>query len=64
MAESTVGNLTDADFKRTMLAALRLLAVLSVVATALFWWKSGWQSAALLWWARASRRPRSGSGCG
>lgn len=40
--------LSDADFKRTMLAALKLLAVLSVVAMALFWWKSGWQSAALL----------------
>ncbi len=40
--------LSDADFKRTMLAALKLLAVLSVAAMALFWWKSGWQSAALL----------------
>ena len=48
MNESALGNLTDADFKRTMLAALRLLAMLAVVATALFWWKSGWQSAALL----------------
>ena len=40
--------LTDDDFKRTMIAALKLLAILSVVAMALFWWKSGWQSAALL----------------
>jgi hypothetical protein len=40
--------LTDDDFKRTMIAALKLLTVLSVVAMALFWWKSGWQSAALL----------------
>jgi len=45
--ESILGGLTDEDFKRTMLAALRLLAGLSAVALGLFWWKAGWQSAAL-----------------
>ena len=44
MAESgLLEGLTDADFKRTMLAALRLLAVMSVVAFGFFWWKFGWQ---------------------
>lgn len=42
------GTLTDADFTRTMLAALKLLAVLSVLGIALTWWKAGGQSAALL----------------
>lgn len=41
-------NFTDADFKRTMLRALRLLAVVTVVAFPLVWWKMGWQSATLL----------------
>jgi hypothetical protein len=40
--------LTDEDFTRTMVAALKLLAVLATIATALFWWKSGWESASLL----------------
>jgi len=39
---------TDADFRRTMLSALRLLGVVTVVAVPLVWWKMGWQSAALL----------------
>jgi hypothetical protein len=39
---------TDADFRRTILRALRLLAVIAVVGALLFWWKMGWQSAALL----------------
>ena len=40
--------LTDADFRRTMLAALRLLGALAAVALVLFWWKLGWQSGVLL----------------
>jgi hypothetical protein len=39
---------SDADFKRTMRSALRLLAIITVVAAPLVWWKLGWQSAALL----------------
>ena len=39
---------TDADFKRTIWSALRLLAVITVVAAPLVWWKMGWQSAVLL----------------
>ena len=39
---------TDADFKRTMWSALRLLAVVTAVALPLVWWKLGWPSAALL----------------
>ena len=40
--------LTDADFKRTIWSALRLMLVVAAVATPLVWWKMGWQSAALL----------------
>src|SRR5580698_2783287 len=40
--------LTDADFKRTIWSALRLIAVVTAVATPLVWWKMGWQSAVLL----------------
>jgi hypothetical protein len=39
---------TDADFRRTMLSALRLLTILAVILAALVGWKLGWQSAALL----------------
>jgi hypothetical protein len=40
--------LTDADFKRTIWGALRLVVVAAVVAAPVVWWKMGWQSAALL----------------
>lgn len=43
-----LAGLSDEDVRRTMLRALRLLAVLAVVGVALAWWKLGWQSAALL----------------
>ncbi len=39
---------SDDDFKRTILRALRLLVVVTVVAAPLVWWKLGWQSAVLL----------------
>ena len=39
---------SDEDFKRTILRALRLLVVVTVVAAPLVWWKLGWQSAVLL----------------
>ena len=44
----TLADFTDADFRRTMLSALRLLAVLTVAGGLLVWWKMGWQSAVLL----------------
>jgi hypothetical protein len=44
----TMDSFTDADFKRTMWSALRLLAVITVVAAPLVWWKLGGQSAVLL----------------
>ena len=44
----TMENLSDADFKRTMLSALRLLAIITVVAAPIVWWKMGWASALLL----------------
>jgi hypothetical protein len=44
----TMDSFSDADFKRTMLSALRLLVVVTVVALPLVWWKMGWQSAVLL----------------
>lgn len=39
---------SDEDFRRTMLRALRLMAVITVIALPLVWWKLGWQSAVLL----------------
>ena len=39
---------TDEDFRRTILRAIRLAAVMTVVGVLLLWWKAGWQSAALL----------------
>jgi hypothetical protein len=39
---------SDADFKLTMNRALRLLAIITVIAIPLVWWKMGWRSAALL----------------
>jgi hypothetical protein len=39
---------SDADFKRTILSALRLLVVITVVAAPVVGWKLGWQSAVLL----------------
>jgi len=39
---------SDADFKRTIWSALRLLLVITVVAAPVVWWKMGWQSAVLL----------------
>ncbi len=39
---------SDEDFRRTILRALRLLVVVTVVAAPILWWKLGWQSAVLL----------------
>jgi hypothetical protein len=39
---------SDADFKRTIWSALRLLVVITVVAAPVVGWKLGWQSAVLL----------------
>jgi hypothetical protein len=44
----TMEGFSDADFKRTILSALRLLVVITVVAAPVLWWKLGWQSALLL----------------
>lgn len=41
-------NFSDEDFKRTIMRALRLLAVVTAVAAPVLWWKLGWQSAVLL----------------
>jgi hypothetical protein len=46
-SKTSVG-LTDADVRNAMLAAIRLLLMLSAAAAALFWGRSGWQSALLL----------------
>jgi ATP synthase I chain len=48
MVVRTKDTLTDADFKRTIWSALRLLVVVAVVAAPLVWWKMGWPSAVLL----------------
>jgi hypothetical protein len=44
----TIEGFSDADFKRTIWSALRLLTVITVVVAPLLWWKMGWQSAVLL----------------
>ena len=44
----TLESFSDADFRQTILRAIRLLAVIAVVGALLLWWKLGWQSAALL----------------
>jgi ATP synthase I subunit len=44
----TLESFSDADFKRTIWSALRLLVVITVVAAPVVWWKMGWQSAVLL----------------
>jgi hypothetical protein len=44
----TMDSFSDADFKRTIWSALRLLAIISAVAAPLIWWKMGWQSTVLL----------------
>jgi hypothetical protein len=40
--------LTDADFRRTILHAIRLTAILIAVGIPLVWWKMGWPSAVYL----------------
>jgi hypothetical protein len=44
----TLESFSDADFKRTIWSALRLLVVITIVAAPFVWWKMGWQSAVLL----------------
>ena len=44
----TMESFSDADFKRTIMSALRLLIVITAVAAPVVWWKLGWQSAVLL----------------
>ena len=44
----TLESFSDADFRATILRAIRLLVVIAVVGALLLWWKMGWQSAALL----------------
>ena len=43
-----MASFSDEDFRRTILRALRLLAVVTVVVAPILWWKLGWQSAVLL----------------
>jgi hypothetical protein len=39
---------TDDDFRRTVIRALRLLAVVASAGALVLWWKLGWQTAVLL----------------
>ena len=41
-------NFSDKDATQTIVRALRTLALMTVIAAPLVWWKMGWQSAALL----------------
>ena len=43
-----MADFTDADARRTIGRALRLIGVVVLVATPLIWWRAGWQSALLL----------------
>ena len=43
---TNLADFTDADFRRTIWGALRLSAVVALVAIPLLWWKLGWSSAA------------------
>jgi hypothetical protein len=43
-----LANFTDEDATRTIVRALRLLVVVTLIATPLVWWKLNWQSAVLL----------------
>ena len=40
-------NYSDADFRRTILNALRMVGIAVAVGVPLLWWKQGWPSAAL-----------------
>jgi hypothetical protein len=46
--KSFLSGYSDDDFKRTMLRALRLLAIITVIAAPIVGWKLGWPSAGLL----------------
>lgn len=39
---------SDEDFRRTILKALRLVAIGTVIGVPVAWWKGGWRSAVLL----------------
>ncbi len=43
-----MGAFSDEDFRRTILRALRLVAMLTAVALPLIWWRMGWRSGVLL----------------
>lgn len=44
----TIGEYSDDDFRQTMLRTLRLLAIVTLIAAPVVWWKLGWQTALLL----------------
>jgi hypothetical protein len=48
MNDVTLASFTDDDATRTIVRAIRTLAILTAVALPFVWWKLGWQSAALL----------------
>ncbi len=39
---------SDRDFRETILRAIRLLLILTLLALPLLWWKAGWRSGAML----------------
>jgi len=43
----TIAEFTDDDARRSILNAVRMVAIASVIGIPLLWWKLGWQSAAL-----------------
>ena len=45
---SMMEGFTDEDARRTIMKALRLLLIVTVIAAPVVGWKAGWQSAALL----------------
>lgn len=45
---NAIANMTDEEFRRTILRAIRLTAVIVAIGVPLLWWKLGWQSAVYL----------------
>jgi hypothetical protein len=46
-SQASTDNFTDADLRRTIQGAMRMVAIAAVAGAPSLWWKLGWQSAAL-----------------
>jgi hypothetical protein len=48
MDENGISKYSDEDVRRSVLTAVKLVALVTVIAVPLVWWKAGWSSAVLL----------------